>query len=250
MPSVRSVRFDPNKEDLAGLRDCCLLTEAHALERIPGWHYVSARRTRMSKGGVGGWWLGQRYPLAWYMVESEPAAHRCDRLWGLAIYSSHPLPRPSPLTLLLYTPLRTPHHPPCAHTQSLFSTVIHAAHLQCFQERQIKRGFSYRSVTLELRASWITINSIKRRSLRFAPSPATTREAWPCHCSTSAFIYTIAHLTTWFLKVPHLPGEKQLLMLICQTSEQRRDFHRDSRDNAALNWLWGSCAFTAASASG
>lgn len=151
-------------------------------ERIPGWHYVSAHRTKMSKEEERGQ-LGQRYPLACFKVESEPAAHRCDRLWGLTTFSLHfaPFLFLFPSSSLFTFPLRSLLHHVHTHTQSFFHTVIHAAHLQCFQERQIKRGFSYRSVTLELRASWITINSIKQHSLCFAPSPATTQGAWPCH---------------------------------------------------------------------
>lgn len=106
MPSVRGVRFDPNREGLAGLRDCCLLTEAHPLEQIPGWHYVSARRTKMSKEERwrGGGRPGQGYPLAWYMVESEPAPHRCDGIWASLHSLSISLPpfflfRPDPLSL-------------------------------------------------------------------------------------------------------------------------------------------------------
>lgn len=61
-----------------------------------------------------------------------------------------PLFYPHVLALLLLPPTPFPIY---KHTRSFFSTVIHAAHLQCFQERQIKRGFSYGSVTLELWAS-------------------------------------------------------------------------------------------------
>lgn len=194
MPSVRGVRFDPNREGLAGLRDCLLLTEAHPLERIPGWHYVSARRTKMSKEEKGeggrrgdGWgsatlWLGTWSSLSLQLTGaigfraslhsrsiSLPFFLLCPFLLSLHHFLYPRPPHP------IYTRTQT-------HTQSLFLTVIQAAHLQCFQERQIKRGFSYRSVTLELRASWITINSIKQHSLCFAPSPATTQGGCPCHC--------------------------------------------------------------------
>lgn len=94
----------------------------------------------------------------------------------------YPLP-PSPSTTHLLT-----------HTQ-FFLTVIHAAHPPCFQERQIKSGLSYRSVTLELWASWIKINSIKRHSLCFTASSASTLKACPCRRKTYVFIYTITHKT-------------------------------------------------------
>lgn len=180
MPSVRGVRFDPNREGLAGLRDCCLLTEPHPLEQIPGWHYVSARRTKISKEEKRGrrgddWgsatlWLGTWSSLS---LQFTGVIGFWASLHSPSISLFFLLP-PYPLTVF-YTPVHT-------HTQAFFLTVIHAAHLQCFQERQIKRGFSYRSVTLELRASWITINSIKQHSLCFAFSPATTQGACPCHC--------------------------------------------------------------------
>lgn len=157
-------------------------------ERIPGWHYVSAHRTKMSKEEErrrgGSWGSATLWLAIWSSLSLQlTGVTGCGAsLHSLSIsppfFFCFLLPRYSLSLFVLYSTM-------CAdtqtHTQSFFHTVIHAAHLQCFQERQIKRGFSYRSVTLELRASWITINSIKQHSLCFAPSPATTQGAWPCH---------------------------------------------------------------------
>lgn len=189
MPLVRGAKSDLNRENLAGLCDCCLLTEARALERIPGWHYLSApeqrwvrRRERGRRGG--GWGTATLWLGTWSSLSLQLTGE-IESICSEPRDSLHMLSCPLPffffaliLALFFYTPLS----PPPLYTQSFFLTVIHAAHLQCFQERQIKRGFSYRSVTLELWASWITINSIKRHSLCFAPSPVDTQEACPCHC--------------------------------------------------------------------
>lgn len=70
-------------------------------------------------GGEGGGGLGQRYPLAWYLVESEPAAHRCYRICSLALYSlSLPLPPPSPSTTHLLT------HTILSHCNSCRSSAV------------------------------------------------------------------------------------------------------------------------------
>lgn len=183
MPSVRGVRFDPNREGLAGLCNCCMLTEAHPLEQIPGWQNVSHDRTKMSKvekrrrrGGSGDsatLWLGTWSSLSLQLTGAI----------GFGT-SQHSLPYSlSHFYFNVICLLSSFFIPPRTHnTQSVFHSVIHAVHLQCFQERQIKSGFSYHSVTLEQRASWITINSIKLLSFCFSPSPATTQGAWPCHC--------------------------------------------------------------------
>ncbi len=105
-----------------------------------------------------------------------------------------------------YTPPPDTH----THTQSFFLTVIHAAHLQCFQERQIKRGFSYRSVTLELRASWITINSIKQHSLCFAPSQAYHPGGLPLSL-LNICVYLHNHTPNNLIpKCPAPPGKKKV----------------------------------------
>lgn len=59
----------------------------------------------------GGGRPGQGYPLAWYMVESEPAPHRCDGIWASLHSLSISLPpfflfRPDPLSLfsIFYNP--------------------------------------------------------------------------------------------------------------------------------------------------
>lgn len=140
MPSVGGVRFDPNREGLADLCNCCLLTEAHPLEQIPGWQNEYDDRTKMSKEEEEARGrLGQHYPLAWYMVKSEPAAHRCDRLWSLATFFFLWFFEFFFLPVLPYYLLSFPSLFPQTHTPALY-TVIHPSCPQCFQERQIKEG--------------------------------------------------------------------------------------------------------------
>lgn len=101
---------------------------------------------------------------------------------------------------------------PPPNTQSFFLTVIHAAHLQCFQERQIKSGFAYCSVTLELQASWITINSIKQHSLCFAPFPSHRPGGLPLSLlNICVYLHNHTHLTNWFLNVLHLLEKKKIV---------------------------------------
>lgn len=88
------------------------------------WEEEGEKKNEGEEPGEG--WRGQRYPLAGYAVESEPAAHRCDRLWGLTL---HTLPgsllffplflsHPHLLTLLL-RPCLTP-APHTRNTHALF----------------------------------------------------------------------------------------------------------------------------------
>lgn len=169
---------------LGGVRFGCVLTKAHPLEQIPGWQHIYDDRTKMSRvekrwrtGGSRGsatLWLGTQSSLSLQLTGATgfgTSLHSLSNSFPLFLLPHYLL------SLFIFFPL-----PTNTRTQLRLHTVIHSSCLQCHQERQIKSGFSYHSVTLELQASWITMNSVKQLSLCFASSLVTTQGAWPCHC--------------------------------------------------------------------
>lgn len=101
---LQSQGSDDLRRTTAALRDCCLLT-AGAREQIPGWHYVSARRTKMrweEKRGVEGGgrgnatlWLGNWSSLSLQhtgVVGSRASLHTVSFFFSLSLLKPSSFP--------------------------------------------------------------------------------------------------------------------------------------------------------------